>query len=390
VAGAGAVHPVEDPGTSPDAPGGSEGSASRGEEAPFSTLAALLEEIRTTPATSAKRSLLARYLATLAPSDLRWACTFLSGVPLPLAEPSPGVGGAAIVDVLRDLTKASDEDFRSAYLARGDLGEAAADLLSRYPPPVSLFPQRLTLAALGGAFRAMAAAQGPRSRRTKMEALRALLLSATPLEAKYLIKILTSDLRIGLREGFLLGALAEAFGRPQEAVRRTALLVGDPAEVALRARQGTLDEATLVVGRPAGFMLASALTDPSEAFALAPPPLLVEDKYDGVRVQAHRDGDRVVLFSRTLEDVTATFPELRGPLTALGRAYIVDGEVVAWQGTRALPFARLQQRLQRRHPGKIAREIPVVLIVFDILHRDGRDLLEHPLRERRAILESLP
>ncbi len=355
----------------------------------FASLATLLDEIRTTSATGAKRALLARYLATLREDDLRWACTFLSGTPLPAAEPPPGIGWAAIADIVRDMTKVSPEEFQSAYLARGDLGDAAADLLARYPPPPSLFPGRLMLGGLGQAFRAIAASQGASSRRYKMEALRDLLLDATPLEAKYLVRILTSDLRIGLREGLLLDAIAAAFARPADAVRRAALLLGDTGEVAVLAHAGTLDEARLKGGQPFRFMLASALENPADALTFAPPPLLVEDKYDGVRVQAHRVGERILLFSRTLEDVTATFPELHRPLASLGHTFVLDGEIVAWQGTRPLGFAQLQQRLQRRDPGKIVREIPVVLMVFDLLHLDGRDFLELPLGERRAALERL-
>ena len=355
----------------------------------FSSLATLLDQIRTTPATGAKRAQLAGYLATLGEDDLRWACTFLSGTALPPAEPPPGIGWAAIADIVRDMTKITREEFQSAYLARGDLGDATSDLLARYPPQPSLFPGRLTLAGLGQAFRAIAASQGASSRRSKMDALRALLLDATPLEAKYLIRILTSDLRIGLREGLLLDAIAAAFARPGEAVRRAALLLGDTGEVAVRAEAGTLDQARLRGGRPFRFMLASALENPADALTFAPPPLLVEDKYDGIRVQAHRAGGRILLFSRTLDDVTATFPELHQPLASLGDTFVLDGEVVAWQGTQPLGFAQLQQRLQRRDPGKIVGEIPVVLMVFDLLHLNGRDLLELPLRDRRAALERL-
>ncbi len=361
-------------------------------EAAFAPLADLLDEIRRVAATSAKVAQIARYLASLVDDDdLRWACTFLSGRAFPLGDPRRlMVGWAAIGEVLQGLTRVSGDELQAVYLTHGDLGETAADLLARYPPPAPLFPRPLTLRGVGEAFAAIAAARGASSRRTKMEALRALLLDATPRETTYLIKIMTSDMRVGAREGLLLPAIASAFGRSPEAVRRAALLVADLGEVAVRARAGTLDRVALIPGRPFRFMLASPLGAPAEAFEGAGPALLVEDKYDGIRVQAHGTGERVVIFSRTLDDVTPAFPELQAPLAALGRTLILDGEVVAWQGTRPLGFGRLQQRLRRKVPGPLLREIPVVLMAFDLLFLDGQDLLTRPLLERRAALEALP
>lgn len=358
----------------------------------FGPLAALLEEIRGTSATSVKVALIARYLAGLADQDaLRWACTFLSGRPFPLGDPRRlMVGWAAIGDVLQGLTRASGDELQTVYLAHGDLGDSAADLLTRHPQPVPPVPRRLTLRGVGEEFTAIATAQGASSRRIKMEALRALLLDAAPDEAKYLIKIMTSDMRVGAREGLLLPAIAAAFGRSPDAVRRVALLVADVGEVAVRARMGTLDQAALIVGRPFRFMLASPLESPAEAFDGAGPTLLVEDKYDGIRVQVHHTGERLVMFSRTLDDVTSAFPELHAPLAALGSTFIVDGEVIAWKGTGPLGFGRLQQRLRRKVPGALLKEIPVVLIVFDLLYLNGQDLLPRPLTERRAALEALP
>jgi DNA ligase-1 len=358
--------------------------------AAFSTLAATLEEVGGTPGTLDKIDRLAQYLATLDEPDLRRACTFLTGAAFPRGDPRRlQVGGAAIVTVLMEITGATEEDLHAAYLASGDLGETASALLQKHRPAPSLFPRSLSLEAASRAFEAIAAAQGPSSRRTKLGVLRALLRDATPLEAKFLVKILTSDLRIGFREGLLLPAIARAFGRPPQAVREAALLVADTGEVAARARAGTLERAALVGGSPFRFMLASAIGTLDEAFAKDTPPLLVEDKYDGIRVQVHRTPERLVIYSRTLDDVTGAYPELHAPLALLAGTYILDGELVAWRGDRPLPFAELQKRLGRLTPGALAREVPVVLMVFDLLHLDSRDLLSLPLEERRRAMAPL-
>ncbi|HEV2281252.1 MAG TPA: ATP-dependent DNA ligase [bacterium] len=356
----------------------------------FLELTQVLDEIRGTAATSTKVARLAGYLATLSDGDLRRACTFLAGRPFPPGDGRRlGAGWAAIAQVLRDLTRAPEAEMRAAYRAHGDLGDAAATLLARYPPAAGLFVHRLTLAAVERDFAAIASAQGQASRRAKSAALAELLGNASPREAAYLIKIMTSDMRIGLREGLLLPAIAAAFGRDAGAVRQAALLIAEPGEVAVRARAGTLDHVTLVPGRPFRFMLASPLESPEEAFDEPARALWVEDKYDGVRVQVHRTAAGVVILSRTLDNVTRAFPELPPAIASRGGTYILDGEIVAWRGARALAFGRLQQRLQRRNPGALLHEIPVALVAFDLVHLDGRDLLRAPLTERRAALEAL-
>jgi ATP-dependent DNA ligase I len=356
----------------------------------FSTLAATLEEVGSISGTLGKIDRLARYLAGLDDADLRRACTFLTGAAFPIGDPRRlQVGWSAIADVLTELTGAGSEELHTVYLAHGDLGVTAGALLERRPPDPGLFPRGLTLESVVETFGAIAAARGPSSRRVKRAALRSLLREATPLEAKFLVKILTADLRIGFREGLLLPAIAQAFGRPPEAVRQAALLLADTGEVASRARAGTLDRVTLTVGSPFRFMLAGSIATLDDAFRNDTPSLLVEDKYDGIRVQAHRVDGRLLLYSRTLEDLTRAYPELHAPLAALGETYILDGEIVAWRGDRPLPFSDLQKRLGRLVPREVAREVPVVLMVFDLLHLNGRDLLQAPLQERRAALERL-
>jgi len=362
-----------------------------GDAATFASFAAALEDVGGEAGTLDKIDRLARYLATLDDADLRRACTFLTGRAFPPGDPRRlQVGWSAIADVLTEITGATAEQFHALYLSHGDLGETASALLQQRPAAPGFFPRALTLDSVVGAFGAIAEARGPSSRRIKRAALRGVLLDATPHEAKFLVKILTADLRIGFREGLLLPAIARAFGRPEDAVRQAALLLADTGAVASRARAGTLDRVTLVVGSPFRFMLAGTIATVEEAFRDGGPPLLVEDKYDGIRVQVHRAGDRLVIYSRTLEDLTRAYPELHPPLLALGHSYILDGEIVAWRGDGPLPFSELQKRLGRLVPDAVAADVPVVLMVFDLLHLNGQDLLRAPLEERRAALARLP
>jgi DNA ligase-1 len=170
------------------------------------------------------------------------------------------------------------------------------------------------------------------------------------------------------------------------------MLISDIGDVAVLARRDRLADAHLRLFRPFRVMLADTILGPEEAFAgrsSDAPPLAVEEKYDGIRAQVHSDGARLAIFTRTLDEITASFPELHDALRALAQSYIVDGEIVAWRGDAAIPFTQLMQRLRRKNPSGLVSEIPVVLFVFDLLHLDGVDLLDRPLAERRAHLEGL-
>ncbi|MDR7507480.1 MAG: ATP-dependent DNA ligase [Armatimonadota bacterium] len=358
-------------------------------------LAAVLDAVAGTASTLRKVEILADYLRSLSEEDLRIACTFLTGSPLP---PASGrtlqVGWSTLVEALQDVTGAPPEAVEDSYLRHGDLGSVAAELLTRKARG-SLFGQPLTLARVAEAFSRLAETAGPRSRQAKGEGIRALLQDAEPAEARYLVRIITSDMRVGLKEGLLEEAIARAFGAPLDAVRRAHMLTGDIGQVAVLARAGRLGEARLQLFRPLRFMLADTMYAADEAFAArgaggagAPEVLMVEDKYDGIRCQVHSDGSRIAIYSRTLDEVTASFPELHADLRSLAGRYVLDGEIVAWKDG-PLPFVRLQQRLRRKDPDAVREEVPVVLWAFDLLHLDGADLVDLPLRERRRLLQSL-
>ena len=213
---------------------------------------------------------------------------------------------------------------------------------------------------------------------------------ATPDEARYIGRVAAREMRIGLREGLLEEAIAAAFERPIEQVRRALMLVGEPGEAAALARDDALGTAALHLGRPIRFMLATPVADADEVMRRVGEEAWIEDKYDGIRAQLHLADGRPQLFSRDLNDITVSFPEVAAAAAGLGHRLVVDGELVPYRAGSVLDFASLQTRLGRVNPGpELLEEVPVVLVAFDLLHLDGRDLLETPLRERRAALEGL-
>ena len=204
--------------------------------------------------------------------------------------------------------------------------------------------------------------------------------------ARFLAKILQGEFRIGLQAGLVEGAIARAFGRKLADVRRAQMFTGDLGVTALLARSGTLDQAQLTLFHPIGFMLAQPEEDPARMVAALGEDAVADDKYDGIRAQVHTDGNDVQLYSRTMDEITARFPEVAEAARELGRTVILDGEIVAYRGG-ILPFAVIQTRLGRRKVSeKLLQEAPVVFFAFDVLYVDGRPIFEEPLSERLDVL----
>jgi len=169
------------------------------------------------------------------------------------------------------------------------------------------------------------------------------------------------------------------------------MLTGDIGETALRARHGTLTEPTLAHFSPIGMMLATPVLELAEVGKRFPPPYVVEDKYDGIRAQVHKAGDRVELYSRTFDRITHRYPELREPLLAIPGTYVLDGEILAFYEGKAVPFTDFQTRLGRKTVAdELRTKLPASLVAFDVLERDGKALLDAPLAERQQVLRSLP
>jgi DNA ligase-1 len=351
---------------------------------PFADFAGVADALAATTSKLRKRDLLAEYLRELPAADLPVAATFFAGRPLPGAADRLGLGWVQQSQALAAASGADAQALNAAYLRHSDLGDAAAELLAAREPT----GKPLTLAEVDAAYRAMSEATSAEAR---VAAMAQLLARATPAEARYVGRIAARELRIGLREGLLEEAIATAFDRPIGDVRRALMLVGEAGEAAVLARQDRLATAALHLGRPIRFMLATPVADADEVMRRVGGEAWIEDKYDGIRAQLHLDdGGGPRLFSRDLNDITRSFPEVAASASGLRRRLVIDGELVPYRSGSVLDFASLQTRLGRVNPSaELKAQVPVVLVAFDLLHLDGRDLLEVPLRERRRALEEL-
>jgi len=248
--------------------------------------------------------------------------------------------------------------------------------------------QGVSVLEVESAFRQIAAARGPAA---KSGLVRDLLSHASPLEAKYIVKIMTGDLRIGLKESLVEEAIARAYEGKLAEVQRANMLLGDIGQTVRLAAAGKLSEARMRMFHPLGFMLASPIDSAEEGLSYFP-EAAVEDKYDGIRAQAHVADGVVKIFSRTRDEITESFPELPDALAGLAQDAILDGEIVAWDSAlgQARPFSVLQQRLGRKKVSdKMLREAPVAFLAFDVLYAGGLLVIDRPLRERAGILDEL-
>jgi DNA ligase-1 len=351
------------------------------------------ERVAATTRTSEKTTLLAEYLAGLAPAELPIATVFLTGRPFAEADQrAAGLGWSAIATTVADLAGVPRSALGEAYDRYSDLGRAVEDVLEQaghHPDPAA----SPTVPEVAAAYAEIEAASGPAA---KSGILRQLLERSDPLTAKSIIKVLTGELRIGLREGLVEAAIAKAFERPLEDVKWAGMLTGDIGRMATLAREDRLGEASLALINPIKFKLASPAEDAAEIVKRLGVPVWVEDKYDGIRAQLHRRGDDVRLFSRDLHDISNQFPEVVEGARGLGWDGILDGEILAWRDGTVLPFIALQARLGRKSPSAAIRaEVPVIYVAFDVLglgrgeDRPVEALLREPLEDRRRTLEGL-
>jgi DNA ligase-1 len=372
------------------------------EQALADAFAAIGRRAGSTPAFSPFESIASDDAEGLA---LATAARLASGRTLPVGDGRPlGVGWALLGGLLLETCGYPSDVVRACVRRCGDLGEAYGLLVARIPgaearPGVPLVDVARAIDLL--------ASTG--SRAGKARVLRELLAGATPLETKYLVKILQLSLRIGAQEGVVYlvkilqlslrigaqegvveAAIARAFDRDPERVRRALALVGDPGIVAVLARDDRLEDARFAIGRPVAYMLATPLE--AVATPLEPSKLVVEDKIDGIRAQVHKRGPDVTIFARGLEQVTGAFPEVAEAFRFVPGDVALDGELVALGPAperRPRPFQALQTRLNRATatPAMISKT-PVTFVAYDLLADGDGAHLDAPWTDRRARLEA--
>jgi DNA ligase-1 len=378
----------------------------------FLAFADVGQVIAATPAKLEKVRLLAEYFSTLDDERLAMVTVYFTGHAFPQTDlRTLQVGGSVIYRALGSATKISDTEFRRIAHSHGDAGKTAFDVLDG-----RTIPEPFDIVDSYKFFEQLQKLRGPVA---KKEALQNRLARLSAREGQYVVKILTGDLRIGLREGLVEEAIAQAFNAPVDEVKEANMLLGDIGRTAVLAKNNELHRAELSLFRPIKCMLASpeptaeaiwkrfvdtappkALgaeaknLPPETAAATTPGTVYVEDKFDGIRAQLHASQARAEIFSRDLKRITGQFPEIAEQAREFSEDVILDGEIVAFAEDRKLTFFDLQKRLGRKTEAldlfeTSSADVPVVFVAFDLLFLDGRSLLRTVLRERRELLRGL-
>ena len=353
----------------------------------FAAFAALCEELAATASRLARTRLVADYFARLAPDAVEDAARWLLGHAFPETEGRRlSLGGRAVwqaVDSVRGTSAAATE-----WANAPDFGEVIRRAMPAVPEGAPL-----TMADVRAAFAAIATAAGTGVRQRRVALLADLLRRATPLQAKYLVKIVVGEMRHGVQEGIVLDAIAALAGVPLDSARRAQQALGDIGRLAALARSDPAQLGAVAVRlfHPIKPMLAQSAADVAAAFVALGGRLALEWKLDGARVQIHKQAADVRIFSRRLQDLTRSLPDVveRVQRDAAPHTAVFEGEVIAVADGRPLPFQELMPRFRRlRDVDRVARQVPVALFVFDLLYLGDRPLLDRPATERWEALRA--
>lgn len=361
----------------------------------FLKFAELCQKVEGTSGSLDKIDLVAAFVKELEGPELAIASNFVMGTILPDSETVLGVGPSILYDALARACGCTSDQIQETLRATGDPGLVAfAVAEKRRPLNLAAFGRTdaLTIADVFERFVSISKASGKRSQDAKVKNLQFLFGEASPLEARYIARLAMEDLRIGVGEGVARDAIAKAFGQPPELVERGYNLTNDIGLVAQHAKLGTLSSLNITINHPMKMMLAQLGEDIPAALEEMK-TAAIEWKFDGARVQIHKDGEKVRIYSRRMENVTLSLPEISKVIIKQVKAKIVilDGEAVATgDDGRPRPFQDILKRFRRKYDvEKLAAQIPLHLHLFDLIYLDGKSLIDLPLSERRQLLVSI-
>jgi len=362
----------------------------------FRAFAELGEKVECTRKRLVMIDLVAEFLKSLETEEVEPAVSMMLGRPFSKqSELILEVSWATVSRVIQSVTGVDWAVFDDAFSKTGDMGSATMIVFenSRRKRQSTLFRRTLTLTEVRRSLEVIAEVGGPASTVKKRRLLSALLSELSPVEAKYLVRILIGGMRTGFHEGLMEQAVSKAFQVPLMHVQEASMIIGDIGDVAAILKKCGVEGLSKVdfrVFRPVSLMLAQVVDTVAEALEEHGGRTAFEFKYDGARVQIHKRGDQVRIFSRRLTDVTGSLPEIAqaAKTNIRSKEAILEGEVVAIGALgRPVPFQYLMRRFRRVHDveGQSVK-VPVRLFLFDVLYLDGKRLISNSYLERRRIL----
>lgn len=358
----------------------------------YSKLTELYEKVSSTTKTLEKTDIISEFLKKVDEGEIKDIVLLLRGRAFPeWNKQDIGIGSKLAIKAISSAYGVSKEKVIDKWKDIGDLGEVA-EKLGENRRQSTLIKEELTTKKVLKNLRKIAKLEGSGTIDKKMSYLKELL--SEPSSSKYIIRTCLEELRIGVGEGIIRDALSKAFDIDKKTIRMAYDLTTDFGLVAEKAAKGEseLKKVDIELGRPIKVMLAQIVKDPAEGFERCGKPAQIESKFDGFRMQIHKDGDNVNIFTRRLENVTRQFPLIKKAVNKAVKAdkVIIEGEAVGYdkETGRSLPFQRISERIKRKYNiHKVAKEIPVKVNLFDMTYLDGKNLISSPLKKRRKLLE---
>ena len=340
-----------------------------------------------------KTEIIADYLKTLDSDTIEKVGLLILGTVFPAwSSEEIGIGGKLVERAVAEAVGTTPAAVEDAVRDEGDIGLACIKLYAK-KSQVTFFSQPLTIDFVFNSLRKLSQISGSRSTNRKIAVLLELLSQASATEAKYLTRTITEELRIGVGDGIVRDAIADAFDIDKAVVERAQMLTNDFSVVARTAKeQGSagLEKLNLTPGTPVKPMLAQ-LAPPLDEIIPEMGCAICDTKYDGIRLQVHRRGNEINMFTRRLENITHALPEIVELFDEHmpHEDYIVEGEVIATRDGKPLPFQNVLHRVRRKHNVEEAMEnVPLKVYLFDVMYY-REPLIDEPLRNRRKVLESI-
>lgn len=357
----------------------------------FSEFASICNRIEATPSRLATADILAEEFPRLTEEELPVFVRFMRGKLFPdWSSEKLGFGPNLLYDALAYVIGKKRSFVVSEMNNSGDVGKVVESLLEKREQTM-FFSEELDLLDVNNRFLQMANSSGRRSQQERLRSAQYLLSNATPLEGRYLARLMLEEMRIGVGEGVVKDAVSKAFGVPSEVVEHAHQALNDLGEVACLAKSDPkrLSDLKITAFRPVKMMLAQQGSIASMVETHG--KVAAENKYDGSRFQFHKSGGRCAIYSRRLDEMTASLPDVVEMLdAATTHDVIIDGEVIAIMNGKPMPFQTILRRIRRKHGVQDAQDAVTLLPwVFDILAADGETLIDLPFSERRKVLESV-
>ncbi|MEW6593007.1 MAG: ATP-dependent DNA ligase [Candidatus Hadarchaeota archaeon] len=362
----------------------------------YHALAEAFEKLEKTASYLEKNSTIVALLKETPAEEIERVVLLLLGRPWPAyVSKETGVGPQQLKKAISLASGYPAAEIDKKLRETGDFGEVAQLLISKRRQ-ASLFQEQLTVEKVFESLRRLPEITGGGSVDRKMGLVSKLLADATPTEARFIVRTVLGDLRIGVAEGRLRDAIATAFGIEADDVEHAYMLTTDYSLVAKAAAKGGkkgLKKLGVSVGHPVSPMLAQRAENADEILKRMGGKAAFEIKLDGIRIQVHKDGGSVQLFTRRMEDYTNMFPDILGALkrSLTPRRTIVDGELVAIDKKtgKPMPFQEVLKRRRKYEIGEAAKQIPVQIYLFDVLLVDDKVMMDEPYEKRRAQLKRM-